>query len=49
MYDYWRRQTIAATSAAPVIARNEVTWQSPGTKPDFAVQIGEWYQEIATA
>ena len=32
-----------------VIARSEATWQSPGMMIDLAVQIGEWYQEIATA
>ena len=26
-----------------------LAWQSPGTKYVSAVQIGEWYQEIATS
>jgi len=41
----------AARSDHHVIARKSeaLTWQSPGKMLVLAVQIGEWYQEIATS
>ena len=40
---------IAVRSDYRVIAKPEGLWQSPGARSVSAVQIGGWYQEIATS
>ena len=48
-YDSVKCALCAVITDYHVIAKPEGLWQSPGTKSVSAVQIGGWYQEIATS